>query len=158
MGKHVVRGSEFWGGLFWLAIGAFVVWAGRDLGLGKINDPGAGFALFWLGVMMLGFSAAIMLGSFRVPGTPLTALWADTRWPKVLLVIALLVAYGWLFEAVGFLILSVVMLLALMTFVDPVKPWIAIPVALLVPLGIYQVVTKWLKIQMPAGLLAGWWG
>lgn len=153
---RVVRSSEFWGGLFWFAVGAFVLWSGRDLGLGKVNDPGAGFALFWIGVMMLAFAAMIILRSFRTLGAPVSSLWAGTRWPKVALVVALLVAYGWFFEMIGFIPLSIALLLILMVFIDPVRPLVAVPVAVLVPVGIYQVVTKWLKIQMPAGLLAGW--
>lgn len=151
-----MQSSEFWGGLFWLAAGAFVTWSGSDLGLGKVNDPGPGFALFWIGVLTIGFSASIIARSMRASGAPLGMLWAGTRWPKVLLVVALLLAYGWLFEAVGFIPLSIGLLLILMFVVDPVKPWIAVPVAVLMPLGVHHVVTKWLKIQMPAGVLAGW--
>lgn len=152
----MVQSSEFWGGLFWLAVGAFVVWSGSDLGLGRVNDPGPGFALFWIGILTIGFSLSIIATSMRASGAPLATLWAGTRWPKVLLVVALLLAYGWLFDAVGFIPLSIGLLLILMFVVDPVKPWIAIPVAVLMPLGVYYVVTKWLKIQMPAGVLAGW--
>lgn len=154
----MVQSSEFWGGLFWLVVGTFVTWSGSDLGLGKINDPGPGFALFWVGLLMVGFSLSIITTSLRASGAPLATIWAGTRWAKVLLVVGLLLVYGWLFEAVGFIVLSIALLLILMFVVDPVKPWIAIPVAVLMPLGVYHVVTKWLKIQMPAGVLAGWLG
>jgi cytochrome bd-type quinol oxidase subunit 2 len=36
----MIRNSELWGGLFWLAIGGFVIWAGRDMGLGRLHEPG----------------------------------------------------------------------------------------------------------------------
>ena len=158
VGGNVVRSSELWGGLFWLALGAYVTWAGRDLGLGKINDPGPGFAFFWIGLLILAFSASIVAGAFRKPGASLGSLWRDTRWAKVLTVIGLLVAYGFLFETVGFILCSIALLLILMFAIDPVRPIIAIPLAILMPSGVWYVVTKTLKIQMPAGLLAGWVG
>jgi putative tricarboxylic transport membrane protein len=159
--RGVVRSSELWGGVFWACLGVFVAWSGRDLGLGRVNDPGSGFALFWLGVIMVALSGAIILAAFRDPGAPLTQLWADTRWGKILLVVTLLVVYGVFFESIGFVPASVALLLILMTFVDPVRPLVALPVAILAPLAVYHLVTKWLKIQMPAGLMADglqWFG
>ena len=34
----LIRSAELWGGLFWLALGAFVTWSGNDLGLGQQFD------------------------------------------------------------------------------------------------------------------------
>ena len=52
----MIRNSELWGGLFWLAIGAFVIWAGRDMGLGRLNEPGSGFAFYWIGILVSAFA------------------------------------------------------------------------------------------------------
>lgn len=152
----LVRSAELWGGLAWLALSAFIVWAGRDLGLGELRDPGSGFLLFWLGLIMAGLSASVVLGALRAPGASLSSLWTGTRWQRVLALTVMLVAYGFLFETLGFIACSVILLLALMTFIDRVDLRAAIPVALLVPSGIYYAITHWLKIQMPAGILAPW--
>lgn len=151
-----LRSAELWGGLFWLALSAFVIWAGRDLGLGELRDPGSGFVLFWLGAIMACFAGSVVLGALRAPGEPLSSLWAGTRWKRVLALTAMLLAYGFLFETVGFLAGSVLLLLGLMTFVDRVDLRAAIPVAVLVPAAIYYAITHWLKIQMPAGVLSPW--
>ena len=34
---RMLRNSELWGGLFWLLIGGFIVWAGHDMGLGRLQ-------------------------------------------------------------------------------------------------------------------------
>jgi hypothetical protein len=47
----VIRNSDLWGGLFWLSIGLFVIWAGYDMGLGRLNDRGSGFAFYCLGFL-----------------------------------------------------------------------------------------------------------
>ena len=38
----MIRNSELLGGLFWLAVGAFIIWAGRDMGLGSLHEPRRG--------------------------------------------------------------------------------------------------------------------
>ena len=135
-----------------------MTWQGHQLGLGRLHNPGSGFALFWLGLIMSCFAAAILFGSLTRSGPSLGDLWAGTRWPRVLTVVALLIAYGLAFEAVGFVLSTFALLLALMLFVDPVRWPLAVVIAVTAPVGIWALVTKWLKIQMPAGVLATWIG
>ncbi len=151
-----IRSAEFWGALFWLALSAFTVWAGHDLGLGQLRDPGSGFALFWIGCLMIWLSALVLVGALRQPGEPLTMVWHQTRWRKVSTVVALLLAYGLLFETLGFIVCSIIMLLVLMLYIDRVALALAVPLSVLVPVGIWFVITRWLKIQMPTGILTGW--
>ena len=42
-----------------------------------------------------------------------------------------------------------------MWFVDPVDWWLAVIVAVVATFGVWAALTKWLKIQLPAGVLAG---
>ena len=151
----MLRNSELWGGLFWLAIGVFVVWAGHEMGLGRLHEPWPGFAFFWIGILMSALSLAIVGQALVSGGPPLASLWADTRWGKVLVVIGLLVVYGVGFEAIGFIPCTLALLLLLMWFVDPVKWWLAPLIAVAATFGVWAAMTKWLKIQLPAGLLAG---
>jgi putative tricarboxylic transport membrane protein len=151
----MIRNSELWGGLFWLAIGAFVVWAGRDMGLGGLHEPGPGFAFYWIGLLMCAFAASILAQAFISGGPSLASLWTGTHWGKVLVVTLLLLAYAFAFEPIGFIACTLALLLALMWFVDPVEWWVALLVAVGATLGVWLALTKWLKIQLPAGLLAG---
>jgi putative tricarboxylic transport membrane protein len=153
--KNMIRNSEFWGGLFWLAIGAFVIWVGRDLGLGRLQEPGPGFAFYWIGIAMCALALAILGPALVSRGPSLASLWRGTRWGKVMVVIALLLAYSVLFETIGFFACTLALLLVLMWFVDPVDWWVAIIVAVLATFGVWAALTKWLKIQLPAGVLAG---
>jgi len=150
----MIRNSELWGGLFWLAIGAFVIWAGRDMGLGRLHQPGSGFAFYWIGILMCALALGVIGQALVSGGPPLASLWAGTRWPKVLAVIGLLLVYGVGFEAIGFIPCTLALLLALMWFVDPVDWRLAIVVAVVATFGVWAALTKWLKIQLPAGLLA----
>ena len=151
----MIRNSEFWGGLFWLAIGAFVISAGRDMGLGRLNEPGSGFAFYWIGILMCALALSVIGRAILSGGPTLASLWAGTRWRKVLVVIGLLLVYGVGFEAIGFIPCTLALLLILMWFVDPVDGRLATIVAFTATFGVWAALTKWLKIQLPAGLLSG---
>jgi putative tricarboxylic transport membrane protein len=151
----VIRNSEIWGGLFWLAVGAFVIGAGRDMGLGRLNDPGTGFAFFWIGVVMCGLAAGVIAQALLSGGPTVGSLWAGTRWGKVLVVVGLLLVYAFAFQRVGFIPCTLALLLVLMWFVDPVRWWLALLVAGVATFGVWAVLTKWLRIQLPAGILDG---
>jgi putative tricarboxylic transport membrane protein len=151
----VIRNSELWGGLFWLTMGTFMVWAGRDLGLGRLNEPGSGFAFYWIGILMCALSL-VVIGQALVSGGPTVAsLWAGVRWRKVLAVVGLLLVYGIGFQTIGFIPCTLALLLVLMWFVDPVRWWLALIVAVVATFGVWAALTKWLKIQLPSGILRG---
>ena len=154
----MLRNAQMWGGLVWLAFGVFIAFQGYDLGLGEARESGSGFAIFWLGLITAALAASIVLSAIKNGSEDIASLWRGTRWPKVFLIIALLLVFGFLFDTIGFVLCSLVLLLVLMRFVDPV-PW---PTALIVAFGgtfgIWYVMNKLLLIQLPNGLLSPWLG
>jgi len=147
----MLRRAEFWGGLFWLGVGAFVAWQGWLLELGTLREPGSGFMFFWLGLIIAAFAISIAIGGLRGEGPLLADLWRGARWRNVLLVVLALIAFGFLFERLGFVICSLALLLFLMTVVDPVRPSISIPVSLIAAVGVWYVLEKMLLVQLPKG-------
>ena len=148
-----MKNAELWGGLGWLAFSVFVVVAGRGLGIGAVNDPGSGFLLFWLGLLMCALSAAILASAVRAGGPSLASLWQDTRWRKVLVIIASLCAFALLLDKLGFLLAVIPLLLVLLRAIDPV-PWpIALPVGIGAPLAVWWLLKRLLLIQLPSGVL-----
>jgi putative tricarboxylic transport membrane protein len=150
--------AELWGGLAWLALGLFVTWQGWNQGLGELHEPGSGFAVFWCGLIIVGLAATIVAGAVAKEGPTLKSLWAETRWPKVLLVMSLLLVFGFFFEQIGFIPASLILLLVLMRFIDPVPWWQAITVSVGAVIGVWLMLSKLLMIQLPAGVLAPWLG
>ena len=148
-----MKNADLWGGLGWLAFSVFVVVAGRGLGIGAVNDPGSGFLLFWLGLLMCAFSLSILVSTVRAGGPSLASLWQGTRWRKVLVIIASLCAFALLLERLGFLLTAIPLMLLLLRAIDPV-PWrIALPVGIGATLAIWWLLKRLLLIQLPAGLL-----
>jgi len=110
-GSHLLLRSEFWGALFWIGLGAFLAREGSALGLGSLNDPGSGFALFWVGALMLALAIPGLVVGLAAGGPKVPDLWTATRWGKVLLVLTLLVIFALVFERGGFILCTAVLLL-----------------------------------------------
>ena len=152
------RNSELWAGLVWYALGVGIAWSGHELGLGMLQEPGSGFALFWVGLLMAGLASVVVISAVASGGNDIGALWAGTRWQKVMTVIVAMLIFGFAFEPIGFIPCALALLLFLMFFIDPVDWRLALPVSFGVVFGIWWAMTKALKIQLPAGILAGWLG
>lgn len=150
--KLRLNNSELWGGLVGLALGIFVIWAGLKLKIGSINDPGSGFVLFYTGLLMCVFAFTIIVSAVTEGGPTVGSLWAGTRWTKPLVVVACLSGFAFLFEPLGFLLSSIPLLLLLLRVIDPVRWSLAIPLAVLVPLGVWWVLKRALLIQLPSGI------
>jgi putative tricarboxylic transport membrane protein len=147
-----IDNTELWGGLVGLALSIFVVWAGYALKLGTINDPGSGYVMFYAGLLMIVLSLIILYGAIKDGGPTFLSLWRDVLWTKPMMVIALLIAFTFLFEPLGFLVSTTLLLIFLLRVIDPV-PWRrAIPIAVLVPFVCWYVLDKLLLIQLPSGM------
>ena len=147
-----IDNTELWTGLVALALSLFVVWAGIDMGMGTINDPGSGYVLVYAGLLMILFSAIMLYSAVKDGGPTFLSLWRDVLWTKPLIVIALLIAFTLAFETLGFLISTIILLMVLLRVIDPV-PWVrATTIAVLVPLVCWYVLVKLLLIQLPSGI------
>ncbi|MGQ0509583.1 MAG: tripartite tricarboxylate transporter TctB family protein [Betaproteobacteria bacterium] len=148
-----MKNAELWGALGWLALSVFVVFAGRSNGIGAVSDPGSGFLLFWLGLLMCGFSAALVAAAVRAGGPSLASLWQGTRWGRVIAIMASLCAFALLLNTLGFLLASIPLMLVLLRGIDPVRWVVALPVGIGAPLAVWWLLKKLLLIQLPAGVL-----
>jgi len=154
----LLRNAQMWGGVVWLAFGLFIAYQGYELGLGQAREPGSGFAIFWLGLLTAAFAISILVSAVKNGSEDIASLWHGTRWAKVFLIIALLLVFGFLFERIGFVLCSLMLLLILMRIVDPVSWPTALIVAFGGTFGIWYVMNKLLLIQLPNGLLSPWLG
>ena len=147
-----LNNSELWTGLLGLALGAFVIWSGLKLKLGTINDPGSGYVLFYTGILMCLFAASISIAAVTEGGPTFGSRWDDARWTKPVVIIASLIAYSFALDQLGFLIATIPLLLLLLRAIDPVRWTLAIPLAILAPLGVWWVLKHALLIQLPSGI------
>jgi putative tricarboxylic transport membrane protein len=149
-----MRAADTVAALFWLAIALGAVASGWDLRLGRLNDPGSGFMVFWVGVAMTALCIAALVNAVRQPvGAGIASLWSGLRWAYVPYVALLLALYAWLLPTLGFLLVTVLLLIILFRTIEP-QGWIATLVGAVIFTGLsYLVFARWLGTQLPAGSL-----
>jgi putative tricarboxylic transport membrane protein len=144
---------DFIGAVVWLAAGLFLVYEGRELGLGTLIEPGSGFILFWIGFGMAGLSLALaataLAGGDR---STVAALWRGARGRKVVLVLLYLLVYAVVLEPVGFILATAVLLVLLFKTVEPQSWTTAIVGAVATTAIVYIVFGLGLGTQFPNGL------
>ncbi|MBR1146986.1 tripartite tricarboxylate transporter TctB family protein [Bradyrhizobium sp. AUGA SZCCT0431] len=150
--KFRFNNSELWGGLIGLGLGLFVIRSGLKLKLGTINDPGSGYVLFYTGILMCLFAASIIIASLTEGGPTFGSRWENARWTKPLIVIACLAAFAFSLDTFGFLLSSIPLMVLLLRLIDPVRWSLAIPIAVLAPLGMWWILKRLLLIQLPSGI------
>ena len=152
-----MRTGDLLAAAFWLAVALYITWAGADLGLGTLSDPGPGGMIFWVGAVMTALSLAMLAAALRrSPAGGLASLWQGTRWWLVPYVVALLGLYAWLLPTLGFFATTALLLFVLFMTIDR-QSWIAPPVgAVLATAAAYIVFHRWLGTQLPAGEVERW--
>ena len=98
------------------------------------------------------FATAIIVAAFTEGGPTFGSRWENTRWTKPPLVIACLIAFSFALNPLGFLLSSIPLMVLLLRLVDPVRWQLTIPIALLVPLGMWWILKRLLLIQLPTGI------
>ena len=137
-----------------LAVSGFILFQGIELGLGRPNDPGSGFILFWTGAIMTGLSGVVLGKSLLAgEGMGLGAPFVGLRWGKVAYVVALMLLYAAVIETFGFIASTLALLLVLFKTVDPQSWRVAILGSALTTLGAWAVFVAWLGTQLPIDTL-----
>jgi putative tricarboxylic transport membrane protein len=150
----LMRLADIIAALVWLAVAIGLVASGLDLRLGRLNDPGSGFMIFWIGVVMVTLCLAALVIALRQPASAaMRSLWDGLRWQHVPYVTALLLLYAWLLPWLGFPLVTALLLIVLFKTIEP-QSWTATLVGALVTTAItYLVFDRWLGTQLPVGTL-----
>jgi putative tricarboxylic transport membrane protein len=142
-------------GSFWLCFSIFMTYHSYRLGLGTLHQPGPGFVFFWTGIVIALLSLAVITGSFQKPspGEAKEPSSAKGKITKVVLVLASLFLYGIFLEQLGFMILTLLLLLFLLGVIEKKRWAFTLPVSLVITMIYYLVFEVGLQSQLPKGLL-----
>jgi putative tricarboxylic transport membrane protein len=135
--------------VFWLAVAIYVSFEGfTKLKLGTLRQPGPGFFPFW-GGLLLGACALILLA--RSLKSRERRRFGAIPWPALIMVLGALLGYLLFLETLGFVIVTLLFLLALFCFAEIgwIKhvAWSVIATSL-----VYALFKLWLKVPLPSGL------
>jgi putative tricarboxylic transport membrane protein len=144
--------------ILWLVIGVYTAISAYRLGLGKLRQPGPGF-IFFLAASLLIILSIIDLGMALIGKSKTDKdeknepIWLGVRWQKVLLVLTGLSIYAYVFNFLGFLLSTFLLMIFLFKAVEPTKWWKSILGTLITILISYGVFRIWLKVPFPTGVL-----
>lgn len=134
-----------------LLLGLYLVYEALHLKFGSITRPGPGFYPTVLAVLLVGVAGALLLQALRPKNGVLTvAFGARTR--HIGITAAAIASYAAVLEALGFLMCTFVLVVALLIGIGKV-PWRrSLLVAAIGTVSIYAVFTQ-LGIPLPKGVL-----
>jgi putative tricarboxylic transport membrane protein len=152
-----MRTADLLSASLWILVGAYFVYAGQQLELGELRDPGSGFMIYWVGVFMAGLSIAVFVGALLRPAAArFGELWADVQYGRVARFVAALCVYALILPWFGFIPATLLLLVVLFRAVEPTPWWLTILLAVVATGACDLVFHRWLGIQMPAGIFD--WG
>lgn len=146
------------GSAFWMIIGVYIGIGAYRLGLGNFHQPGPGFIFFSAALVLTILGAIDFVVSFigkpeKGGGKTGKPIWSGVRWPKVFLVLSGLSLYTYLFNVLGFLTSTFLLMVFLFKAVEPTKWWVSIVGSLITILFSYGIFQAWLKVPFPQGFL-----
>jgi putative tricarboxylic transport membrane protein len=151
-----MRARDIQSALFWIAIGAGVAYAGYDLELGTATEPGSGFMLFWVGLIMVGLAAIVLVNALRTPKAEAPAaapIVAPGRALPLVGVVVALVLYAYLLQWLGFIVSTILLLIFLFKAIEPQRWSVAIGGAVATAVLAYLLFSVYLGAQLPKGVL-----
>jgi hypothetical protein len=146
------------GSFFWLAIGIYAAISAYRLGLGNFRQPGPGFIFFLMALLLIILSAIDLGTTFigKSKGEKEKSdgpLWMGVRWQKVLLVLIGISIYIYIFNFLGFLLSTFLLMIFLFKAVEPTRWWVSILASTITILLSYGIFNLWLKVPFPTGVL-----
>lgn len=137
----------------WFVIGLIIVILSIRLKIGLLLSPAAGFMPFLAGLAMCFFSLIGLLhGTFeKNHGVEWKPILKNLQWEKPLIVLAVLCAYTYLLDKIGFLLCTLILTGVLFRAVKPLKWSVVIWGSVLTTAIAFLIFDVWLKSQLPKG-------
>ncbi len=150
-----MRRADLFSSVFWIILGGLICKWGYRLDLGTLSEPGSGFIIFWMGIVMMGLSLSIFLITLfrKIEPVKRASLWSGVRWHKLIFVLVSLLLYTYVLVPLGFLLSTSLLLILLFKFIEPQKWSIAVAGAILTVFISYAIFHLWLGSQLPKGIL-----
>lgn len=142
-------------GVFWLLFAIFVSIESKRLGLGTLHQPGPGFLFFWASIALGIMSLVILIRAWMSKKTEETkiSIFGGENILKILLVLISVFLYAFFMETLGFILVTLLLLLFLLGVIEKKKWGFTIFMSVMVTAIAYLIFEIWLMSQLPKGLL-----
>ncbi len=153
--KNTIQALDIFSGLFLLLFAIFIAVESYRLGLGEWNNPGAGYfafgAAFILGIMSL----SVFLKGLRKTSKKERSISYSERmkWQNVVSVLAGMIVYTFIFDKIGFILTTFLLMGFLLRVVAPQRWFVTILIAFFCAVGSYLLFNVLLGAELPKGVL-----
>jgi hypothetical protein len=145
MSRRAIEGLSAIG---WLAFALAVLFASVRLGIGRPSDPGPGF-IFCLSASLLALLAVTVLVVPPKRDELAAATGDNSSTSSILSAVTLLILYAWLFERIGFLVTTALMM-ATIVWLGGIRKWTRVAAfAVAATTGAYVLLHGWLGVRLP---------
>lgn len=147
--KRIILRADHVAGAFFVAIGLAVLALSRDLPMGQLSMPGAGFLPAIVAVLIIVLGASLFLRAYESPAF-VSIVWDDGRHAaKVILITGAAIA---LYVNLGFIVTMVLMMAALMIVIERKAIPRALGYSVCVAAVTYIVFVHVLRSPLPSGV------
>jgi hypothetical protein len=144
---------DFLVGLAFVLFGLLVFWAARDLAIRTDSAPGPGMLPKTLAVVFVVAGGLLAAKQFVRPSTGTAVRVGNAGNTRVLAVFVLMAVTVAVFETLGFILATTLLLAGLLFGVERKFTAVAAATVLLLPAGLWALFAVLLGVRLPAGLL-----
>jgi putative tricarboxylic transport membrane protein len=154
IGQNFMNRVDHVSSMILLIVSIAIIAGSLSYALGTLSSPGPGFLPLACGLIMAGLSLVVFVQAVskgkKETGREGEAFWTS-RWPKLAAALIILLAYSFLLETLGYVLMTFVFLLFVLKVVEP-TPWGSALLESVLATGIsYAVLELWLKVPLPRG-------
>jgi putative tricarboxylic transport membrane protein len=141
--------------VFWLLFAILVGIESKRLGLGTLHEPGPGFLFFGASIALGIMSLVILIRAWMSKKTEKTeiSIFGGENIFKILLVLISVFLYAFFMETLGFIVVTLLLLIFLLGIIEKKKWGYTVFVSVAVTAIAYLIFEIWLRSQLPKGLL-----
>jgi hypothetical protein len=148
-----MRNSNRIQSLVWAGLGLYIACEGFLLKLGTARAPKPGFMIFWMGVVILLLSLLFFIETFTAPMQEHKPLWQGGNWRRGAKLMAALFLYVAVFQRLGFIPSTFLLLVFLFKGLEPQSWRNALLLSAATIAICYLVFGVFLELQFPPGIL-----
>lgn len=146
-----MKAQDFYSGLFLLGVSTAACIVASRLGLGNINEPGAGLIPFGVAAILGLMSIGMIIGNLLETNQRDKGFDEGISLKKPTLVLCTLLGYGIALNTLGFAICTFLLMLVFLGVIARRKWWLTLATSIFTVVGAYLVFVALLGVQLPIG-------
>ena len=139
--------------LFWLALAVTVCILSWSYNVGGLRNPGPGFLPFYTSILLGCLALISLVQTLKGASGPASEIWGGIGFRKLGLLLGVLFLYVVVFDLLGFLLATFLLLLVLFRIMEPYGWKTVLASALITIASVYCVFEILLESRLPKGFL-----